>query len=170
LANTVLCAAALASYLVIDIPDEKSVYFIPVNVTLIIYWYSLMIISSFIIGICTAQIRTKMGENTLLTQQYASEILQEFQDLKVGISPLIFMLFSSKCIILINLLSVILSTFPHTELVIRAAYLMMDLYYITTELDQTYNAFKAMTLKLRYLFQNLYKLPSMNLCIYATDA
>ena len=163
LANTVLCAAALASYLVMAIPDDKSFYFIPVNVTIIIYWYSLMIISSLIIGICTAQIETKIRKNTLLTQHHASKILQEFQDLKVGISPLLFMAFSSKCIVLINLLSLLLSTFPHTELVILAAYLMMDLFYITTELDQTYNAFKAMTLKLRYSFQNLYKLPSMNL-------
>ena len=153
LANTVLCAAACASSLVKVIPNDKSVYFIPVNVTLLVYWYSLMIISSFIIGICTAQIRTKMGENTLLTQQYASEILQEFQDIKVGISPSLFMTFSSKCIVLINLLSVLLSNYQETtELVILAAYLMMDLFYITTVLDQTYSAFRAMTLKLRYSF------------------
>ena len=150
LANTVLCfAAALATSLVI--PFDESVYYMPVNVTLLIYWHILMIISSLTIGICTAHIKTRMEQkaNTILTKVYASEILQEYKDLKVGISPLLFMTFSSKCIIIINLLTFLLSTFKQLEFVILAAYLMMDLFYITTVLDKTYSSFKAMKLKLR---------------------
>ena len=150
LANTVLCCS-VAVVNALYLPIDSSFYM--VKITSMTYFPILMIISSFIIGICTSQIRTKMEKNALvlLTKDSATEILKEFQELKAGMSPLLFMVFSTKCINIIYLCSALLSfdAIPKPAFVIVTAYYMMDLFYITTALHQTYNDFKAMSLKLR---------------------
>ena len=151
LANMVLCfSAVLASNFDGIIHFDGSIYF-TVNLAATTYCYILMLISSLIIGICTSQIKTKIEKNTpaLLTKDSASKILQEFQELKAGMSPFLFVVFSSRCIIIINTLSVTLTFYPKPESVIVAAYNIMDLFYLTTVLHQTYSTFKAMSLKLR---------------------
>ena len=151
LANMVLCfSAVLASNFDGIIHFDGSIYF-TVNLAATTYCYILMLISSLIIGICTSQMKTKIEKNTtaLLTKDSASKILQEFQELKAGMSPFLFVVFSSRCIIIINTLSVTLTFSPKPEFVIVAAYNIMDLFYLTTVLHQTYSTFKAMSLKLR---------------------
>ena len=114
LANTALCISAAIATLHESI--ENSFYF-AVNLTATSFWYCLMIISSLTIGICTSQIQTKMEKNdlVLLTKDSASQILQEFQELKAGMSPLLFMVFSSKCIIIIQVLSTLLREDTHKK-------------------------------------------------------
>ena len=149
LANVALCfSAPVAS--IWSLPSDGSVYF-AVTLTAAVYWFSLMITSSLIIGISTSQIMTKMEKNALvqLNQNSASEILREFQELKAGMSPLLFMTFSSKCIIIISVWSTLLTYYPKPEYVIIVAYHMMDLFYLTTVLHHTYSTFKEMSLKLR---------------------
>ena len=132
------------------LPFDNLFYF-TVNLIAVSFWYILMIISSLIIGICTSQIKTKLEKNAqaLLTKDSASQMLQEFQDLKAGISPLLFLTFSAKCLIIIQIWSTILTYLPKVEYVLIAAYNMMDLFYLTTVLHQTYTTFKTMSLKLR---------------------
>ena len=152
LVETVLGFSA-ASLTTLGISIDSSFYF-TVNLSAMTYGYSLMIISSLIIGICTSQIRTKIEQNALLllTKDSVSKLLHEFQELKEGMSPLLFMVFSTKCITIIQLSSSLFSAYSQIEFVILVAYNMMDLFYLTTALHQTYGVFKAMTLNLRYLF------------------
>ena len=128
-------------------------YNVEVKITHTIYAYSLMTISSFIVGISASQIKTKIDKYTtdcfIQDCACAAEILQEFQNLKKGMSPFLFLTFSSKCIHIISSLTLLLTKYPKLYIVIIAAYHMMDLFYLTTVLDQTYSNFKAMTLKLR---------------------
>ena len=148
-ANIVLCFAAPIAAMW-GLPFDILFYF-TVNLIAASYLMILMIISSLIIGICTSQIKTKIEKNTqaLLTKDSASKMLQEFQELKAGISPLLFLTFSAKCLTIIQIWSIILTYRPEVAYVLIAAYNMMDLFYLTTVLHQTYTTFKVMSLKLR---------------------
>jgi hypothetical protein len=145
-ANAILYFASAIGMIVNGNKNDFSFYLAMMVIT--VFYTSLTLNSSFIIGICTSRIRRKMKKNGM-NQKHAAEILQEFQDLKSGMSPLLFLTFTTKCIVLINMLSLIFTSSPQPIYVISTASLMMDSIFLTTVLDETYNDFKSMSLKLR---------------------
>ena len=149
IANALLCVTTSLIIVVPESPmftDFQSL----VNKSLYTILNSLHIISSFIIGVCTAQMTARLENIDLIwfSPDRTSEIIQEFRCLKAGLSPLLFFMFSTKCFVLI-VTSLGLLTGQYYGAGATVAYIMMDITYITFVVDQTYESFKDMSLKLK---------------------
>jgi hypothetical protein len=64
------------------------------------------------------------------------------------LSPLLFLMFSTQCLILI-VISAYLLIKPSYALGVTSVYSMMDLIYSTFVIDLTYESFKDMSLRLK---------------------
>ena len=149
LTNAILCVSDLVMMIILSVPHLSGLQSLAL-VSFCILLCSLRLISSFTIGICTAQMTARLKNNdaNLLFLDCSSEILQEFISLKKGLSPLLFLMFSTQCLILIvNSASLLIK--PNYGFGVTSAYTMMDLIYSTFVIDHTYESFKDMSLGLK---------------------
>lgn len=123
-----------------------------ITIISIIYVFS-MKISTFVLGVAAARFKANLdnGDRSIAVIDpifHATTLNKELQDLKAGLSPLLFLNFSTKCVILIEK-CVGLLAYPKWLFSVTVLYTLVDLFYAAVVLGETYDSFKSYTLSLR---------------------
>ena len=116
--------------------------------------YLLMILSTFIIGLSMAQLKNDQMKTTELFALDASASLDKFINLKAGISPLLFLVYTVKVLTLIVLPVCIFTglgqdTTPIWVNSLSVAYISVDIFYINTVATNAYEYVQSIILQLR---------------------
>ena len=120
-------------------------------------WHLGIIITSFIIGTSSKQICNKIADNEIKLERNSmgsiEELCEDVRKFKNGLSPMLFIIFSTKCI---NLISLVLhvtrdstSIFARLMTSIALISFMLDLSYTTLVVENTMNTIKGYSYKLR---------------------
>ena len=133
------------------------------NATIVITYtltlfYTEMIISFFITGICLNQFCQKAANSSQINKnelmEHVSSLSKDIKLLKKVLSPFLFTAFSLKCVLIIssalNLASPA-NMYPGTIMASVLISSVWELFYITVIVDETMNAYKSLTTHLRYL-------------------
>ena len=127
------------------------------TVIFVILFNTATFFSAFIIGTCLEQVcqdimTSKMAKN--ISTDMINDFSQEFKGLKMGLSPLLFLTFLVKCILLISMVLTIAA--PSTAVTGTELYYICyvlsygwDLFYITVAVEETMDIFKSLILQLR---------------------
>lgn len=116
-------------------------------------WTMTMILTSFVFGSSLEQFCQTISDTDYYSRQNIEELSKELYKLKNGLSPILFMLYSTKCILIINS-SLNLAT-QNYEPIYTALWIslvlvtMWDLVYVTLIVGDTLAAYKGLSLKLR---------------------
>ena len=123
----------------------------------IVLFFLTMLSSSFLIGtslemFCQTIEHSKVSGT--ISTGVISDLCSDFQQLKAGLSLLLFLTFSLKCVLVINLALglAVPSSFTVTQNVICLLLLIsncLDLFYITIAVEETLGIFKSLNLQLR---------------------
>ena len=150
LLEILLCIVAFSADLVLTLPGFTNGGKIGLVIFCVLF-YATTLVHSFMILVCITETRLRLETSKPFGEskyKLALEIHDQFQALKVGISPLLFLSFSMKCILLISCLTLLLT--QHIwGLLPLIIYTMYDLVYTTIILDQTFLSLKGVALDLR---------------------
>ena len=121
------------------------------------FWTGSMMLSTTIIGSSLNQFHKKLqaAAKTSTSIKVFEDITTDFKALKSGLSPLLFVTFSTKCVVLINdMMGLALGTgtkeaAPSAILIISTLSQFYDLIYITYLVDEAYANFKDLANHLR---------------------
>lgn len=135
-------------------PEDVPNIFVLLITTL---WYIGMIITDFIIGTSSRQICRRVADKELqeerISRGITEELSKDVKNFKNGLSPILFIIFSTRCILLINI--VLVENNSYTVLYLLnltlGISLILDLIYISLTLEKTMSAIKDVTSKLRYV-------------------
>ena len=121
-----------------------------------VLWTISTIFSSFVIGTSIEKFCKKVNDTEIKCFPYSFEIIeersQELKTLKCGLSPMLFLIFGSKCILLINF-SLSIAQNPHTYLgFIQLITNLLDLTYVTLVADEAVSVYKSLSSKLRLVY------------------
>ena len=120
--------------------------------TLITVFYSIQILTFFMIGICMDQMRQKIENGSCgfvdISKKLAPEILKDYSMLKAGIAPLLFLVFSCSSLNIIAF-SATMMIGKNWNYGILAAFFFCVLFYITLAIDKTFESLQAFLLELR---------------------
>ena len=110
----------------------------------------LMILSTLMIGLAMTQLKVDQNKTT----HYASEKLDAFKRLKDGISPLLFLVYFVKVLMLIVLPVYIFTGLKENSMPLwvsslTVAYASVDLFYVNTVATSAYDNVKFIILQLR---------------------
>ena len=112
------------------------------------FWTTSMIISSFVIGTSTHQFVKKIKDNGC-TVEMVEEVFQDMKRLKSGLSPMLFLVYSTKCILLINMALNLARNGFNAQSVLLILATLWDLAYVTIVLDETLSVYKDLVVELR---------------------
>jgi hypothetical protein len=107
-----------------------------------------MIISPFVIGTSTHQFVKKIKDNGW-TIEMVEEVFQDMKRLKSGLSPMLFLVYSTKCILLINMALNLARNGFNAQSVLLILATLWDLAYVTIVLDETLSVYKDLVVELR---------------------
>ena len=132
--------------------SNQGTFFQVFHVSYYCLWTLTMILISFVIGTSLEEFCKKLSQTTHPTIMRIDELSQDLKQLKTGLSPILLMLFSTKCILLINNS---LNLFVDNQKgmsywgVSALATILWDLTYVVVVLDTTISKYKDLTLQLR---------------------
>ena len=110
-------------------------------------------LSTTMIAICIAKLNyiytlTLEATNSSEALQRARLCIEEFRAIKAGISPLLFLLFSTKCVLLCNF-SMELLLQPAWLTALFFTHTALELIYLAFIADETFNTYSCIPSKLR---------------------
>lgn len=111
-------------------------------------WSISMILSPFVIGTSMRQFANKIKGNGH-TIKMIEDISQDMKKLKSGLSPMLFILYSTKCVILIHITVHLAIKGANLHGVSLLVVTLWDLTYVTLVVDETLAIYKDLALKLR---------------------
>ena len=114
-------------------------------------WTLAMILTSFVIGACLEEFGRKIAHTDYPSTKTMADLYQDLKQLKKGLSPVLFMMLTTKCIILINNALTLATHNIEYRNVLGLMTTVWDLAYVVLALDTTISEYKALTLKLRYV-------------------
>ena len=112
------------------------------------FWTTSMIISSFVIGTSTHQFVKKIKDYGC-TVEMVEEVIQDMKRLKSGLSPMLFLVYSTKCILLIQVALFLAKDGFAAQPVLLVLATLWDLAYVTIALDETLSVYKDLVVELR---------------------
>jgi hypothetical protein len=121
-------------------------------------FYTEVIISFFITGICLNQFCQKAANSSQINKnelmEHVSSLTKDIKLLKKVLSPFLFTAFSLKCVLIINSALILFSSpagYPATTMASILISSVWDLFYITVIVDETMDSYKSLAIHLRYL-------------------
>ena len=121
-------------------------------------FYTEVIISFFITGICLNQFCQKVANTSQINMnelmEHVSSLTKDIKLLKKVLSPFLFTAFSLKCVLIINSALILVSSpagYPATTMASILISSVWDLFYITVIVDETMDSYKSLAIHLRYL-------------------
>ena len=114
-------------------------------------WALANVLTCFVIGTSMKQVCRKISDTDKCSTDLIEEISADLHMLKKGLSPVLFMMFSTKCILLVNAALILATkTINHKPIWMSIlAVTLWDLAYVTLVVDDTLAAFKGLTSRLR---------------------
>ena len=114
-------------------------------------WTLTMVLTSFVIGTSLEEFCKKISDTKYPSFKMIEDLSQDLKQLKMGLSPILFMMLTTKCILLINssLQSLNQTTMPSYFFVSLMVATLWDLTYVVLVLDTTISQYKDLTLQLR---------------------
>ena len=153
----VLYASCVLITVLVALPQKANESVLGWKFALYIIFESLYLLfstlSTTLIAICMANqketcTRSLEADNGSEAISLAKNALKEFQAAKAGISPLLFLAFSTKCVMLCNH-SMTLILEPVLLLAIFFIHIVVELMYVAILADDTFSCYRSLPSKLR---------------------